>query len=88
MGITRIKDSKTQQTGGQKWQNTHKNNEYPKILRSQGATLTTPQITANDRPLTNYLVLHSRTTNAQNTNIRKYIILIHSKYQYSLNLIP
>ena len=59
MGITRIKDSKTQQTGGQKWQNTHKNNEYPKILRSQGATLTTPQITANDRPLTNYLVLHS-----------------------------
>ena len=29
MGITRIKDSKTQQTGGQKWQNTHKNNEYP-----------------------------------------------------------
>ena len=59
MGITRIKDSKTQQTGGQKWQNTHKNNEYPKILRSQGATLTTPQITTNDRPLTNYLVLHS-----------------------------
>ena len=30
MEITRIKDLKTQQTGGQKWQNTHKNNEYPK----------------------------------------------------------
>ena len=59
MWITRIKDSKTQQTGGQKWQNTHKNNEYPKILRSQGATATTPQVTANDRHLTNYLVLHS-----------------------------
>ena len=58
MRITRIKDSNHNKQEA-KNAKTHKNNEYPKILRSQGATITTPQVTANDRPLTNYLVLHS-----------------------------
>ena len=59
-----------------------------KIRRSQGATITTPQVTANDRPLTNYLVLHSgppmlKIPMPENTS---YSFI--QKYQYSLSLIP